>query len=326
MSLSDFVFHHDEFMFHYNCSRYEVNSIPVQERRNVFVGILFVSLGALYQLLYVPCVWAIFQQLKQKSCATCYIFMLYLGIADVIGLFCTGWQCGIQSLKGIVFCQWPLPAFCISNIGVLCWYIGNSTTLVLAINRCLVIYDNDLCDRLFKGRRGTLWLIIPTVVGFVGIWFTPPFLYSPIDSSAIVNPHRHYLPDADIFHSKLHAIADYVYAISIPVIYFIFFVFFVNKIRKSGIASVRQNRKMTRELSTFLQVLITSFFVFSTSLGFLYQEHLKAFPVFNFAAYIMYQGSPAVIYLCMNQAIRNTLRGKTTKIYQSTKVTLNTPT
>lgn len=178
------------------------------------------------QLLYVPCVWAIFQQLKQKSCATCYIFMLYLGIADVIGLFCTGWQCGIQSLKGIVFCQWPLPAFCISNIGVckyfylvhlqksvcylklspfqltkynlVCWYIGNSTTLVLAINRCLVIYDNDLCDRLFKGRRGTLWLIIPTVVGFVGIWFTPPFLYSPIDSSAIVNPHRHYLPDTDI--------------------------------------------------------------------------------------------------------------------------------
>ncbi|KAI1699902.1 serpentine type 7TM GPCR chemoreceptor srt domain-containing protein [Ditylenchus destructor] len=318
MSLGDFIFHRDEFMVQYDCSRYNVNSIPIEERRNIPVGILFISLGILCETVYIPCVWAIMQQMKQKNCATCYIFMFYLGVVDSIGLLTTAIQCGILSIKGIVFCQWPIPAFCISNLGLFCWYAGNSTTLVLAINRCLVIYDNDLCDRLFKGRRGPPWLIIPTVAGLVGVWTTPPFMYNPMDSSALYNPHRHYLPDNEFFHSAVHITADYIFAIAIPVIYVIFGAFFARKLRASGMMAMRQNKKMTRELSTFLQVLLTSFFSFTTSLGFAYQQYLQAFPVINFTAFILYQGSPAFIYICMNQSIRNTLLGKTSKIYQIT--------
>ncbi|KAI1700380.1 serpentine type 7TM GPCR chemoreceptor srt domain-containing protein [Ditylenchus destructor] len=309
MSLGDFILRHDEFMVQYNCSRYNVNTIPIEERRNIPVGILFISLAILCETVYIPCVWAIAQQVKQKNCATCYIFMFYLGIVDSIGLLIPI-PCGIQSITGIVFCQMPVLAFCISDLGLFCWYAGNSTTLVLAINRCLVIYDNDLCDRLFKGRRGTLWLIIPTVAGLVGVWTTPPFMYNPMDSSALYNPHRHYLPDNEFFHSAVHITADYIFAIAIPTIYLIFGGFFAKKLRASGMMAMRQNKKMTRELSTFLQVLLTSFFSFTTSLGFAYQEYLLAFPVINFTAFILYQGSPAFIYLCMNRAIRNTLLEK----------------
>ncbi|KAI1690538.1 serpentine type 7TM GPCR chemoreceptor srt domain-containing protein [Ditylenchus destructor] len=197
MSLSDFVLNHDLFMdkYFYACTRYSVDSVSIQERRHVIVGILFLSLGVLCEIFYMPCVWAVYQQTKMKRCPTCYSFMLYLGVVDTVGLLLTAFVCGIMSIKGIVYCQMPLFTFIYCNVGMFGWFACNTTTLLLAINRCMVLIDDDLADRLFKGQRGTLWLIIPTIVGLLGIWFSPPVVYNPIDSSAILNPHRHYLAD-----------------------------------------------------------------------------------------------------------------------------------
>ncbi|KAI1700382.1 serpentine type 7TM GPCR chemoreceptor srt domain-containing protein [Ditylenchus destructor] len=169
-------------------------AVKIKISTSLMINTLILAYKMKHDTVYIPCVWAIAQQVKQKNCATCYIFMFYLGIVDSIGLLIPI-PCGIHSIKGLVYCQLPVLDFCISDLGLFCWYAGNSTTLVLAINRCLVIYDNDLCDRLFKGRRGTLWLIFPTVAGLGGVWTTPPFMYNPMDSSALYNPHRHYLPD-----------------------------------------------------------------------------------------------------------------------------------
>lgn len=55
MSLGDFIFHRDEFMVQYDCSRYNVNSIPIEERRNIPVGILFISLGILCEVNFNKC-------------------------------------------------------------------------------------------------------------------------------------------------------------------------------------------------------------------------------------------------------------------------------
>ncbi|KAI1710628.1 serpentine type 7TM GPCR chemoreceptor srt domain-containing protein [Ditylenchus destructor] len=323
MSLNDFAFRYDEFMEKYNCSSYNVDTIPVEERRNVPVGVLYIVLGAICETIYLPCLWAIYQQIKLHRFSTCYIFMLYLGVCDTIGLLCTGFMCGTISLNGTVFCQSPVFFYLICVKGLFFWFAGNTTTLILAINRCLVLYDDDLADRLFKGRQGTMWLIIPTVVGILGMWVTPPFFYNPMDSSALFNPHRHYLPDDQFFHSAVHFTYNWFIVIAIPTVYIIFGVFFANKLRARGLIAIRGNMKLTKELNTFLQVLVTSFFVVTTSLGFIYQEYLESFPIFVFSGYIMYEGSPAFIYLCINQSIRNTLLNRTRKIY--TTSTLFTP-
>ncbi|KAI1698778.1 serpentine type 7TM GPCR chemoreceptor srt domain-containing protein [Ditylenchus destructor] len=168
--------------YFYDCAKYNVDTIPIEERQHISVGILFVTIGVLCQMLYIPCLYAIYQQIKLNRFATCYKFMFYLGIVDIVGLMITGVICGVASIQGLVYCQQPL------------------------------------------------------------------FSY------------------------------------------------------------------------TFLQVLVTSTFVVSTSLGFIYQEHLKSFPIFVFVGYILYQGSPAFIYLCMNQSIRNTLLSKSSKIYQSSNL------
>ncbi|KAI1702626.1 serpentine type 7TM GPCR chemoreceptor srt domain-containing protein [Ditylenchus destructor] len=317
MSLNDFVFNRDEFLEKYNCSKYNVDIIPTSERRNILVGVLYITLGTLCEMVYLPCLWAIYQQIKLSRFSTCYVFMFYLGVLDTIGLFCSGFVCGIFSIKGIVFCQIPIFGFLGANIGMYIWFGANTTTLILAINRCMVIYDDDLADRFFKGRRGTMWLIIPTFVALICMWVSPPVFYNPMDSSAVFNPHRYYLPNERFFHSAAHVAYNWIIVLAIPTIYIVFAVFFANRLRSRGMMAVRGNRKLAREFSTFLQVLITSFFVMSTSLGFIYQEYLQSFPIFVFVGYIMYEGSPAFIYLCMNQSIRNTLRAKTNRIYST---------
>ncbi|KAI1697650.1 serpentine type 7TM GPCR chemoreceptor srt domain-containing protein [Ditylenchus destructor] len=315
MSLNDYVFHQDEFVQKYNCSKYNVDSIPVEERRNVRVGILFVSLGALCEIVYLPCLWAIYKQIRLNRLATCYTFMLYLGVIDVINILDTAFLCGILSMKGIMFCQLSEVLLFSHNLGMFLWFAANTTTLILAINRCMVIYDDDLADRLFKDWRGVMWLLIPTTVGFVCMWLSTPVFYNPIDSSAIFNPHRHYLPDDEFFHSTSHLVFNWFIVITIPTVYIVFAVFFANKMGARGKLAVRENRNQKKEINTFLQVLVTSFFVLSTSLGFIYQQYLESFPVFVFSGYILYEGSPAFIYLCMNESIRNTLLRRSHRIY-----------
>ncbi|KAI1694508.1 serpentine type 7TM GPCR chemoreceptor srt domain-containing protein [Ditylenchus destructor] len=318
MSLSDLIFHHRDFLDKYDCSRYNVDIIPLVERQNIPVGTLFLSLGALCELFYLPCLWAIYQQIKSNRFATCYTFMFYLGVVDAIGLLDSGFLCGTVSIKGMVFCQAPITALVTANVGLFGWFSANTTTLILAINRCMVIYDDDLADRLFKGRRGTLWLIIPITVGLVGMFVSPPVFYNPMDSSALFNPHRHYLPDEPFVHGTANLIYNWLIVIAIPTIYVIFAVCLANRLRSRGMLDIRGSRKLAKDLSTFLQVLMTSIFVMSTSIGFIYQEYLVSHPIFVYVAYIIYQGSPAFIYLCMNQSIRNTLLAKAGKVHQST--------
>uniref|UniRef100_A0A915CZB2 Serpentine receptor class gamma n=1 Tax=Ditylenchus dipsaci TaxID=166011 RepID=A0A915CZB2_9BILA len=78
-----------------------------------------------------------------------------------------------------------------------CWFAANTTTVILSINRCMVIYDTDLADSLFRGKRTLFWLSIPTFGSMVFVWLFPPLIYNSIDSSAIFNPHMNYLPDSE---------------------------------------------------------------------------------------------------------------------------------
>uniref|UniRef100_A0A915CXL3 7TM GPCR serpentine receptor class x (Srx) domain-containing protein n=1 Tax=Ditylenchus dipsaci TaxID=166011 RepID=A0A915CXL3_9BILA len=128
------------------------------------------------------------------------------------------------------------------------------------------------------------------------------------------------------YHSTVHLCFNWLIVIAIVVIYSLFGVFFYRKIRCSGgISQVKNNRRLLREISTFLQVLITCTLVVFTSLGFIYQQYLASIPILVFTGYICHQGSPAVIYLCMNQSIRNSIfKGDkisqyTTKGYPATR-------
>uniref|UniRef100_A0A915CNM8 G-protein coupled receptors family 1 profile domain-containing protein n=1 Tax=Ditylenchus dipsaci TaxID=166011 RepID=A0A915CNM8_9BILA len=146
-----------EFELYYNCTSYDVNSIGIEKRQHIFVGLLYICLGLGNEMMYIPCVWALWRLFsKDRSAPTCYKLMFYLGIVDCLGIICQ--HCSLEF--GVCRGQW-----------LACW-LPLTTYCYLSINRCMVIYDTDLADSLFRGRRflavnSHIW-----VYGFV--WLFPP--------------------------------------------------------------------------------------------------------------------------------------------------------
>uniref|UniRef100_A0A915DN64 Uncharacterized protein n=1 Tax=Ditylenchus dipsaci TaxID=166011 RepID=A0A915DN64_9BILA len=144
MSLGTLLADRQTFVRYYNCSTYDVEYIPIEDRRKIAVGILYISLGLILEVFI--------------------LFIRYI-------------------LQGAVFCQQPVMMYVGGTL--VCWFAGNTTTTIL--------------------RQKTLvWLCVPVFGSVVFVWLVPPVIFNSIDSSAIFNPHLHYLPDDAFYHSTVH--------------------------------------------------------------------------------------------------------------------------
>uniref|UniRef100_A0A915DUR6 G protein-coupled receptor n=1 Tax=Ditylenchus dipsaci TaxID=166011 RepID=A0A915DUR6_9BILA len=261
MSVGTLLADRQTFIRYYNCTNYDVESISLAHRKHTFVGLLYITLGVVLESLYIPCIWALYKMFSNgRKTSSCYRLMFFLGCVDCVGLTVCAFWCGSFSLQGAVYCQQPIQIYASCTLG--------------------------MTDRLFAGKR-TLYTGFQCPLSiFCVIWLVPPVLFNSIDSSAIFNPHLHYLPDDGFYHSTVHLCFNWLIVIAIVVIYSLFGVFFYRKIRCSGgISQVKNNRRLLREIS----------------------QYLASIPILVFTGYICHQGSPAVIYLCMNQSIRNSI-------------------
>uniref|UniRef100_A0A915DWN2 G-protein coupled receptors family 1 profile domain-containing protein n=1 Tax=Ditylenchus dipsaci TaxID=166011 RepID=A0A915DWN2_9BILA len=307
MSLKTYFLHPDQFDRYYNCTAYDVDSIALDQRRHPFRAIVFCVLGVFYELIYLPCLYAIWKcSKKHAQQASCYRLMFLLGLSDVVGIMLTTFFVGYFTFQGFVFCSRPLLFYICCVAGTYLWVLATTTALILALNRCIVIYNPHTAERLFKGAmRISVWLLIPWTCSSLFCWFVPPVIYSSISSYFYFNPHQHYLPEEG-HYSVVHWFYNWFVVVAIFTIYTIFATLFSKKYYAKG-STLRGNRKLLRELSTFLQVLVTCSFVTLAALCYVYQDYLQNFAFPAMIGYICYQGSPAIIYLCMNQSIRNIL-------------------
>ncbi|KAI1710868.1 serpentine type 7TM GPCR chemoreceptor srt domain-containing protein [Ditylenchus destructor] len=264
MSLATFLLNEKEFQRYYNCSAYNVDIIPVEERRHVFQGITLLLLGVLLEIFYLPCLYAMCQRRLIRQ--ACYRFMLYMGLCHIIGIANTSLNTGWLVIEGAVYCTRPLLIYFLCHLSLGLWVAESIAALILAVNRCMTIYDSVLADRFFGAWYWTIiWLAVPTSCGFAFVWNSTPVIFNSISASQFVNPHMHYLPD---------------------------------------------------DSYTFIQVSITCILVSIAAISYLIQQKFSDFKPLHFTStygFICYQGSPAFIYLCLNQQIRMIVLGKYNK-------------
>ncbi|KAI1696468.1 serpentine type 7TM GPCR chemoreceptor srt domain-containing protein [Ditylenchus destructor] len=102
MSLYTLIFKHDEFQRYYNCSTYDVNEIPVDKRRNIGVGFIYIGIGIFIEVIYLPCLWAIWR-LMDKRDFECYRLMFVLGVIDcssvVVNAFLVGFDPKVEEFS-----------------------------------------------------------------------------------------------------------------------------------------------------------------------------------------------------------------------------------
>ncbi|KAI1703861.1 serpentine type 7TM GPCR chemoreceptor srt domain-containing protein [Ditylenchus destructor] len=308
MSLYTIIFNHEEFLRYYNCSTYDVNDIPVDERSQVWVGFLYICIGIFIEVIYLPCIWAIWRLINKRD-TECYRLMFILGVIDCVSILNNAFLIGHSTIAGDMFCSKPAYMLFRSITGNSLWLAGNYTIVLLAANRCWSLLepffksprifhsskkDNDSRkSNRFQGVKRTLaWLILP-VAGTLFILCTSPLYYfNAIDAN---------------YYTGYQAQANWFILISIVAIYAVFLLCFGWMISQTGISAFRNTKRLSRNLNIFLQVLITSAFSVLCALGFIYVHIFAELSHIHFALVLIYQGTPAMIYLCLNRGIRRTI-------------------
>ncbi|KAL3077597.1 hypothetical protein niasHS_004719 [Heterodera schachtii] len=96
-----FIFRHAEYERLYNCTDFDIDKIPLEQRQFVPESIGICVLCAIYYMLYVPCIYSIWKHLRDNSC---YKVLFYIGVTDLAIMWILGFFAAWLNLRGAVFC------------------------------------------------------------------------------------------------------------------------------------------------------------------------------------------------------------------------------
>ncbi|KAI1698893.1 serpentine type 7TM GPCR chemoreceptor srt domain-containing protein [Ditylenchus destructor] len=173
---------------------YNVESIPIEERSHPVIGSTIILLCVILEVCYIPCIYAMCQKNQRQQHG--YKLMIYLGLVEVTGILVSS-QAGWWFIEGAAFCSHPLSIYFNCILGVGLWVMESTILLSLALNRCLVVYDSHLTDRLFGGSRMIIWMLVPFLTAIIIVSYSPPIIINAQSTGLFHNPHLHYLPDND---------------------------------------------------------------------------------------------------------------------------------
>uniref|UniRef100_A0A183BIS4 G_PROTEIN_RECEP_F1_2 domain-containing protein n=1 Tax=Globodera pallida TaxID=36090 RepID=A0A183BIS4_GLOPA len=165
----------DRFQRFYNCSFYDYESVPRMARKNMLVGIILLMLYAVFEILYLPCL-AVFAR-RENIRESCYKLMLFMGILSMINIHSSGLIIGVYAIR----------LYCAESL----------TAVILALNRCIEMWDNRIVRILFDGHRMYCWMASVLLYGFVLGTFTIPPLPNGMLVGWFWNPHIAYVDDKE---------------------------------------------------------------------------------------------------------------------------------
>ncbi|KAI1691630.1 serpentine type 7TM GPCR chemoreceptor srt domain-containing protein [Ditylenchus destructor] len=299
--MDDLIFNRQIFNTHYNCALYDVESIPIQERQHPIHGAYGLGIAILLETMCGLCLYAISR--PQHISSASYKLMFALELSEMIEIVAVGVAVPIMGFVGHVYCSNPVISYVHGSIGIYIWYFEGQISVVLAFNRCLIMYDANYARKLFEGYKVFFYIIFAIVSSTAMLCYGPPVLYSGVGGGNFFDPHVGYRPPDPYFFNKLHFIFNHVIAVALIAIYVVFGILIYGQ-QKLG-----QRRRVIakKEISLFLQISIICFLTVLSCVGYAYVgffDQYKIFVTVTTDAYLLYLGSPAFVYLLLNKSIR----------------------
>lgn len=139
------LFDNYNYQKQYNCSNITAPRTPLEQRQHVHLGLLLIVLTAIYhvrfkhtflsekknifQILYIPCLFSL-RKLAQDN--SCYKFLFFIGILDVMALWMCGFLTGIFAILGTQFCDCPTLNYAAGAYGLGALKLGEKVLELLA--------------------------------------------------------------------------------------------------------------------------------------------------------------------------------------------------
>uniref|UniRef100_A0A1I7SGQ0 G_PROTEIN_RECEP_F1_2 domain-containing protein n=1 Tax=Bursaphelenchus xylophilus TaxID=6326 RepID=A0A1I7SGQ0_BURXY len=171
----------------YNCTLYDAGYFDAVKTPNAFVGTLYIFAGIAYELLYIPCLITMSKEKFLKS--SCYKFMFFLGIIDILTIPFNATLYGWFALQGGVFCDNPMLEYFAGALTTALWCAASMTCVLLAINRLCDLATVNLMQLFFSGHRTYFWCILPVIYFYYFFMYTKPFMSTAAFYAGFSNPY-----------------------------------------------------------------------------------------------------------------------------------------
>uniref|UniRef100_A0AC35U9A7 Serpentine Receptor, class T n=1 Tax=Rhabditophanes sp. KR3021 TaxID=114890 RepID=A0AC35U9A7_9BILA len=296
----------------YDCSMFNSTMLNDPSKKSFKVGLLYLTLGIIYIVIYIPFVFAMVKHIKISA----YKIMLMLAVYDLIGLFVAGVMSGFFSIHGTIYCSNQLRSAFFGAFGFGSFALTESTLLLLILNRCLTLMFSSAADKVFAGNNTWYMLLLPFSYGMWTIWFTPYPMYTSWANTYLFDPYPAYIktPPEDLhelYGNIMHEINNYGICGMQVLSYIVLFILYMWKY-VLGFYKTESNIKKFTGVRLFIQTTAVCTFSLSTSGLFILMSHLTDVPaslgILAHCSWITSCGINGMIYLLMNSTLKDTIR------------------
>uniref|UniRef100_A0A1I7TVY2 Serpentine Receptor, class T n=1 Tax=Caenorhabditis tropicalis TaxID=1561998 RepID=A0A1I7TVY2_9PELO len=261
----------------------------------MFLGIILMIFGVFVEIVYIPCLIAIYKRGLLKL--SCYKIMFLLGVTDMIATSIATILSGYLFIVGAVFCSYPELIYVAGCIGLGGWVCSCALTLLLVINRISDILAPTISEFLFTSYRTWIVSLIPISYTLYVICFTPPVIFNSRIMSWIRDPlifegrSKEYFNPIQIFNN--------IVLITGTIVFYGAYCFFMRK-RQMGF-KISSGRNVFIQSIQICLINCSAAIVYTSMMFFKPNEFIV---LFGELAWSLVHGCPAIIYLTMNRTVR----------------------
>ncbi|CAJ0935358.1 unnamed protein product, partial [Mesorhabditis belari] len=269
------------------------------------VGTLFIIIGTIYLLLYIPTIYAMFKVNLIKN--PCYKIMLMLITADICNIIANSIIGGYMFSVGAVFCMEPVMMYIEGAYNITVWGIASFLYVLLAVNRLVVLISNPFFNQAFNKVPTLGWAFLACMYGaWVGIIHKPLPYNSKAFGAIYVPAIEDIATEFPIYENKAHEYNNIVVAILLLVLYMAIGLLLWRK---------RQNYKgdegkvSKAEMNALIQAVFITMPALAACLLYVYMQFASslslAMAIVGQISWQTLSGVSGIFYLTLNQSIRS---------------------
>ncbi|CAJ0962490.1 unnamed protein product, partial [Mesorhabditis belari] len=282
----------------YSCTNHTMAYWYAQGIRRPYFAVYFYLTATVMITIYASClIGMVTSGLIKKH--GCYKIMFTMGFFDISSIVVNSYITGYLCFVGGVFCTHPRLVYLGGSIGVGLWSGSCVLVILLALNRFSELSQTWILVQIFQGNRIYLTLTLPFLWGSFMSLLSPAGMFTSKQLAWFFDPFNGSGKD---YTNLPHTVNNCIVAILATVAY----INICCKMAKKSSFSRQAFGKVQRQL--FLQATLICSIHAIASYGYVMMNFWKGFPVqlimVGHVAWQWSNGSPGIVYFCMNQRLR----------------------